>query len=1150
MVLERSHRRTKRRREDDDEHIGEGQETTEHISDALEDAQRSLQAASTSSHSQSAHVEDSAQTMPGADVRDRGSSGYIAGSIVRLACENFVTYDAVEFFPGPHLNMIIGPNGTGKSTVVCAIALGLGWKPSVLGRAKDIASYVKLGHQQGWVEIELQGLQDGPNLTVRRVLFRESNSSDWLLNGRMASAREVHQAISQFHIEVGNLCTFLPQDRVADFASMTPARLLQETQHAAGDARLSEWHADLIIHGQQLSSIKTRIERDEQERSHLEERNQVLERDVRRYEQRVELEKQVAILNARIPYAQYREAKQRYDRARSDRSLAKQTVREIETAMEPIKEQRERIEQNIQKLDLRTTEQRKEAESVHVTMKRILHDREQGELEMAGLHEQEKLLEQAESNRQNLIIELQLKISELEKQTERAPTPTTSSQLDSELRTVKSALRTIAEDMRENEIQRTDLMSEERRLLSRRQQAEQRLTQLDNVRHQRIQILAQADQDTYKAIQWLASHRELFQKEIYDPVLVLLDVKQPDAARAIESCLNWNIQRTFVCQCRADYDLFTRELIDKRGWRLNVVELEGGRALEAYTSPMSVDDLHSIGFDDYAINLVDAPSDVLRYLCQAAHFHLIPIAARSNVDAEIVERNGQFQRYIIGTTIFTTLLSKYGKRLPVTQSRELKPLRNFAHSAQSEAREQAGRDLALVTESLERLSTRKHSLESTHSAKKEEYRQLSEKREQLAEQQREAQQILNSYRKARAVLDAERQKLRREETRAPISLQRKTIAEQRRKCALELGKLAERMLRSINSLMHSREEYDVLMLKSITFASQLSQLTGIFREHQSKLRDAHHVLEQTLMTFTQVKEETLACKRRYERRMEESDDAFRDLFRDQFAEDVASVDQLELELQSAQAALDIPWGVGPNVVEAFQQRKAKIAQLNGTIDAALHEKVQAEAKIERIEQHWLPALEQLICKVNERFSSAFQRLGCAGEIRLARDDDYEKWGIDVLVKFRDTEPLKLLTGQRQSGGERSLSTILYLLSLTELSRSPFSLVDEINQGMDRRAERAVHNQMVAITCRSEASQYFLITPKLLSGLQYHPLMKVLLINNGDWLPERLNLINNNYLLDATEIFRTLMSHKKESFLKLGFYLLSFFYYLYRYVFCD
>ncbi|PVG00434.1 cornichon [Serendipita vermifera] len=36
-----------------------------------------------------------------------------------------------------------------------------------------------------------------------------------------------------------------------------------------------------------------------------------------------------------------------------------------------------------------------------------------------------------------------------------------------------------------------------------------------------------------------------------------------------------------------------------------------------------------------------------------------------------------------------------------------------------------------------------------------------------------------------------------------------------------------------------------------------------------------------------------------------------------------------------------------------------------------------------------------------------------------------------------------------------------------------------------------------------------------------------------------------YVYDATEIFRTLPQHKKESFIKLGFYLLSFFYYLYR-----
>ena len=57
------------------------------------------------------------------------------GSIVRVKLENFVTYTAGEFFPGPSLNMVIGPNGNGKSTLVCAICLGLGWGPQVLPQA-------------------------------------------------------------------------------------------------------------------------------------------------------------------------------------------------------------------------------------------------------------------------------------------------------------------------------------------------------------------------------------------------------------------------------------------------------------------------------------------------------------------------------------------------------------------------------------------------------------------------------------------------------------------------------------------------------------------------------------------------------------------------------------------------------------------------------------------------------------------------------------------------------------------------------------------------------------------------------------------------------------------------------------------------------
>lgn len=85
-----------------------------------------------------------------------------------------------------------------------------------------------------------------------------------------------------------------------------------------------------------------------------------------------------------------------------------------------------------------------------------------------------------------------------------------------------------------------------------------------------------------------------------------------------------------------------------------------------------------------------------------------------------------------------------------------------------------------------------------------------------------------------------------------------------------------------------------------------------------------------------------------------------------------------------------------------------------------------------------------------------------------------------------------------------MCTIFYLMSLTELARAPFSLVDEINQGMDQRYERAVHNNLVDVTCAENAGQYFLITPKLLPDLKYHKRMKILCVNNGEWLNEAQN----------------------------------------------
>ncbi|KDQ20038.1 hypothetical protein BOTBODRAFT_51391 [Botryobasidium botryosum FD-172 SS1] len=72
---------------------------------------------------------------------------------------------------------------------------------------------------------------------------------------------------------------------------------------------------------------------------------------------------------------------------------------------------------------------------------------------------------------------------------------------------------------------------------------------------------------------------------------------------------------------------------------------------------------------------------------------------------------------------------------------------------------------------------------------------------------------------------------------------------------------------------------------------------------------------------------------------------------------------------------------------------------------------------------------------------------------------------------------------------------------------------------------------------------------------FHAFLTLLFLLSGQWIALFINaplvafnlqkIQSNSHMYDATEIFRTLSQHKKESFIKLGFYLLCFFYYLYR-----
>ena len=162
-------------------------------------------------------------------------SSFGRGAIVRVKLFQFLTYEAVEFRPGPRLNVVMGPNGTGKSSIVMAIAVGLGAAPRQLGRADTLSEFILTGRDVAVTELEL--LDDeatGRTRTIeRRITRSQRGTSKWKIDGKSATEPQVKELVEKdLKIQIGNLCTFLPQEKVGEFSAFDDIGLLKETEKA------------------------------------------------------------------------------------------------------------------------------------------------------------------------------------------------------------------------------------------------------------------------------------------------------------------------------------------------------------------------------------------------------------------------------------------------------------------------------------------------------------------------------------------------------------------------------------------------------------------------------------------------------------------------------------------------------------------------------------------------------------------------------------------------------------------------------------------------------------------------------------------------------------------------------------------------------
>lgn len=159
-----------------------------------------------------------------------------------------------------------------------------------------------------------------------------------------------------------------------------------------------------------------------------------------------------------------------------------------------------------------------------------------------------------------------------------------------------------------------------------------------------------------------------------------------------------------------------------------------------------------------------------------------------------------------------------------------------------------------------------------------------------------------------------------------------------------------------------------------------------------------------------------------------------------------------------------------------------------------------ENEIEAMHKKWFPQIQKIIKSINQNFGEFMHSMNCAGEVDLIYPDvrDYEQYGIEIRVKYRNNEKLRALDRFVQSGGERAVAIAVYSLSLQHLSQVPFRCVDEINQGMDPNNERRVFEMLVNNVAQPGQSQFFYVTPKLQTNLPYNEMVTCITVFNGPY----------------------------------------------------
>uniref|UniRef100_A0A3Q3MHI9 Structural maintenance of chromosomes protein 5 n=1 Tax=Labrus bergylta TaxID=56723 RepID=A0A3Q3MHI9_9LABR len=982
----------------------------------------------------------------GGTVRE---GNFVEGSILRITMRNFLTYDHSVVLPGPNLNMIVGANGTGKSSIVCAICLGLAGKTAILGRGDKVGLYVKRGCNKGSVELELYK-NDG-NIVINREIHVENNQSLWMLNGKHCNQKTVEEEVKALHIQVGNLCQFLPQEKVGEFAKMSKIELLEATEKSVGPPEMYRYHCELKNFRHKERELENTVKEKANFLEKAKQRNERNKHDMNRYYEKKRHLDVIELLDKKKPWVEYETTRKELEGVKKEREEAKKQLSALRQAQAPMLKKMQQIDNHLQPTEAQIKTKTVAIKEASLKCKQKQDQLDQKHKQIDDIKQTQRLKQMEDEDHQKRISNTKRTIEDMKAELSKvADQPDVTPRINE----VNVELRRIQVERAKIEGEKSDLRREKDHVIAEGRMLEKKLKDMNNMMNAKEEKLRGRHRDTHTALQWLRQNKHLFSGNVHEPMMLVVR--------------------------------------DKMNLKVNTISAPEESCSKREPS-RNIESLRRFGFFTYLREMFDAPDEVMSYLCHQYRVHDVPVGnEQTKTMIKMVIEEPYLKVFYTTEERYTLKRSFYSNKISTSNS-AVHHSQYLSITVDAEEKRQLEQQMKDCESKLQEIDERLKALQKEAAS-------LDRRDNELLAEKKKLSELKGKKRQLEQKISTKQDSLKQMEN-SFIDLQK--IEEETKKKIETVNFQKVDIVKVIVAQMKLRAQLNMekvyLALETVGLTAERSKLENDCREGASELKSTEQRCSRLEQRKAQLTEQCKGLLKRAKSicRMQ-ADEALPEDLRNAFSDLPDTLDEIDAMLNEEHSRAECFTGLSESVVDEYNRREQEIKHLEKDLEERSNNLTAYRQNISEAKERWLNPLKQLVEQINAKFSDFFRHMQCAGEVDLhsENEEEYDKYGIRIRVKFHSSTQLHELTAYHQSGGERSVSTMLYLMALQELNRCPFRVVDEINQGMDPVNERRVFDIVVRTACKETTSQYFLITPKLLQNLEYADEMTVLCVYNG------------------------------------------------------